>query len=76
METESIVRVLGNWSSRRGPLHHRLTSALEDAMKQGLLPSGTRVPAERNLAEALAISRTTVVAAAGPKHVLPQSGGE
>lgn len=63
METESIVRVLGNWSTRRGPLHHRLTSALEDAMKQGLLPSGTRVPAERNLAEALAISRTTVVAA-------------
>lgn len=54
---------LGNWTELRGPLHSRLGNALQTAIQHGLLPPGTRLPAERNLAESLALSRTTVLAA-------------
>jgi DNA-binding transcriptional MocR family regulator len=42
-----------------------LEAALQRAIAQGLLLPGVRLPAERNLAEALALSRTTVLSAYG-----------
>lgn len=66
MGTSSVQAVadrLGNWAQGRGALHHRLGTAIEDAIRQGLLPPRTRMPAERALADALAVSRTTVVSA-------------
>ena len=45
------------------PLYGHLVSLLESAIAQGELPSGTRVPPERTLAQRLKISRTTVVSA-------------
>src|SRR5258706_2107112 len=45
------------------PLYGHLVSLLESAIAKGELPSGTRVPPERTLAQRLKISRTTVVSA-------------
>ena len=45
------------------PLYGHLVELLENAIAKGDLPSGTRVPPERALAQRLKISRTTVVSA-------------
>jgi DNA-binding transcriptional MocR family regulator len=45
------------------PLYGHLVSLLESAISRGDLPSGARVPPERELAQRLGISRTTVVSA-------------
>ena len=45
------------------PLYGHLVELLENAIAKGDLPSGTRVPPERTLAQRLKISRTTVVSA-------------
>ena len=45
------------------PLYGHLVSLLESAIANGELPSGSRLPPERTLAERLKISRTTVVSA-------------
>ena len=45
------------------PLYGHLVSLLESAISRGDLPSGSRVPPERTLAQRLRISRTTVVSA-------------
>ena len=63
IDAASLSDRIGNWSQGRGPLHQRLTIALSDAIRHGLLPPRTRLPAERAFAQALALSRTTVVAA-------------
>jgi DNA-binding transcriptional MocR family regulator len=41
----------------------RLASALESAVLRGMIAAGTRLPSERDLAQRLGISRSTVVAA-------------
>jgi DNA-binding transcriptional MocR family regulator len=45
------------------PLYSHLVSLLESAISRGELPSGARVPPERELAQRLRVSRTTVVSA-------------
>jgi len=45
------------------PLYSHLVALLENAIAKGDLPSGSRVPPERALAQQLKISRTTVVSA-------------
>jgi DNA-binding transcriptional MocR family regulator len=63
MEIQGVVRHLGLWSSGRGSLQQKLARALMDAIRQGLMNPGLRLPSERALAEALKISRTTVATA-------------
>jgi DNA-binding transcriptional MocR family regulator len=63
MKAAMLAQQIGNWTERRGPLHERLATALEDAIRVGVLPPQMRLPAERVLADALALSRTTVVTA-------------
>src|SRR5437762_10140140 len=60
---EALVQLLGAWQAGRGPLKRRLGEALRVAIESGELHAGVRLPAERNLAGALGISRGTVVAA-------------
>ena len=71
METAAIVQQLGNWTQAKGPLHGRLSAAFVQAIGRGAILPGTRLPAERILAEALALSRTTVLAAF---HTLKSEG--
>src|SRR5687767_14735389 len=58
-----FVHVLGIWSAGKGPLHRKLSRAIQGAVGLGSLPPGLQLPAERGLAQALKLSRTTVVAA-------------
>lgn len=61
----SLVRHLGQWRSANGsdPAYRQLARALKLLIMDGRIPSSVRVPGERELAQALGISRTTVAAA-------------
>jgi DNA-binding transcriptional MocR family regulator len=63
VQAPDISSRLGDWTARTGPLYYKLAEALNDAATHGLLPAGARLPSERLLAEQLAVSRGTVVAA-------------
>jgi DNA-binding transcriptional MocR family regulator len=63
MTDEEFAAVLGAWTHRAGPRYARLAEAVADAIAQGLLVEGMRLPTERALAQRLQISRGTVVAA-------------
>ncbi|WET78985.1 PLP-dependent aminotransferase family protein [Amycolatopsis sp. QT-25] len=54
---------LGRWSSGRGPLYVLLAARLRTLIDDGELPPGSRLPPDRALASALAVGRSTVVAA-------------
>lgn len=58
-----LLQVLGDWMKHSGPLYSRLATALIAAIEHFDLPPGTRLPAERNLASLLAVSRATVTQA-------------
>lgn len=63
MNATALADHLGNWQAARGPLKVRLKSALMQLVLNGELVGGDRLPAERVLAAALAVSRNTVVGA-------------
>lgn len=54
---------LADWRSRPGPTYARLAEALADAIAQGHLGLGSRLPSERMLARHLRVARGTVVGA-------------
>src|SRR6476661_1205864 len=62
-----LARLLGQWhplpGRRRSPDYLALAGSVRGLLSDGRLPLGVRLPAERELAEALTISRTTVTAA-------------
>jgi DNA-binding transcriptional MocR family regulator len=62
-----LARLLGQWHSlpgrHRSPDYAALAGAVRGLLADGRLPLGVRLPAERELAESLGISRTTVTAA-------------
>ena len=60
---QSIEQALGMWSDGPGPLHRKLSDAIRAAAEEGRLPGGERLPSERDLAQRLAVSRSTVVTA-------------
>jgi DNA-binding transcriptional MocR family regulator len=66
-----FVHALGAWSQGSGPVYRRLANGMRSAVLRGDLAPGSRVPAERNLARLLAVSRTTVVSA---YEILRQEG--
>lgn len=56
-----VVGLLAGWADiGHGTLPRRLAHALRRAIQSGVLPTGWRLPPERQLAESLAVSRTTV----------------
>lgn len=58
-----LVSRLGRWSAGRGPLYLLLAGKLRQLIDEGELPPNTALPADRALASALAVGRTTAVAA-------------
>ena len=66
-----LVRLLGDWQDARAggsgravaPGYARLAAALRALLLDARVPAGARLPAERRLAAALGLSRTTVAAA-------------
>jgi DNA-binding transcriptional MocR family regulator len=63
VSASALVSMLGPWADGADPLNEQLADALTRAIEVGMLPPGTRLPAERELARELALSRTTIVAA-------------
>jgi len=61
-----LARLLGQWHSlpgrHRSPDYAALAGAVRGLLTDGRLPLGVRLPAERELAESLGVSRTTVSA--------------
>lgn len=60
---KAVALLLADWAAGAGSLTARLASALRKALEREEIPPGARLPSERALAEALAVSRTTIVAA-------------
>ncbi|GAA4600014.1 DNA-binding transcriptional MocR family regulator [Actinoplanes octamycinicus] len=64
---DQLARLLGRWHSlpgrHRSPDYAALAASVRGLLSDGRLALGVRLPAERELAEALAVSRTTVSAA-------------
>ena len=58
-----IQRIERQFVRTARPLYGHLVTLLESAISKGELPSGARLPPERELAQRLRISRTTVVSA-------------
>jgi DNA-binding transcriptional MocR family regulator len=59
-----LASLLGGWpESAHGTLAQRLAHAIRGAVAAGLIGDGAYLPAERALADALAVSRSTVTAA-------------
>ncbi len=58
-----LASVLAGWTDAHGTLPQRLAYGLRCAIASGLLADGTRLPAERTMATALAVSRATVTSA-------------
>ncbi len=58
-----MVEALGDWSGGGGPLYRQLARALTTLVDGGVLVRGERLPSERVLAEAVAVSRGVAVAA-------------
>ncbi len=63
MDIQQLRSLLGDWEVDGQPLYISLAAAVERTIVEGALPAGTRLPAERRLAQVLAVSRGTVVAA-------------
>src|ERR1041384_4368206 len=63
MDAQELIPHLGIWPTGPGPLQQKLARGLADAIRKGAVHPGIRLPSERMLAQALSISRTTVVAA-------------
>ncbi|AMM18850.1 hypothetical protein AX769_00195 [Frondihabitans sp. PAMC 28766] len=60
--TRALVQLLGEWR-RGGRAHAELADKLDLLLIDGRIRSGTRLPAEREMAAALGVSRTTIVTA-------------
>jgi DNA-binding transcriptional MocR family regulator len=59
----ALTDLLGRWSAADGPLYRLLANRIARLADTGELPAGLRLPAERDLAAALSVSRNTVAAA-------------
>ncbi|MET9550813.1 PLP-dependent aminotransferase family protein [Streptomyces sp. NPDC006627] len=60
-----LAEILGDWANDPGPLYRKLAGALLAAVDAGDVASGERLPAERDLARGLQVSRATIAAAYG-----------
>jgi DNA-binding transcriptional MocR family regulator len=63
VSAELLVSLLGAWTRRAGPRYVRLADGLEELLGQDGVPTGSRLPSERELAARLGVSRGTAVAA-------------
>ena len=63
LDPNQIANLLGWWENEDGPLFRRLADGLRRLAEEGYLVDGSPLPPERQLAQALAVSRNTVTAA-------------
>lgn len=58
-----LLALLGDWGTGETSLYAALADALVGCVDRGDIPVGTRLPAERDLARGISVSRGTVMAA-------------
>src|SRR5690554_4055601 len=63
LTARALASLLGDWRSSSMPAYASLADRIRLLMLDGRIVSGTRLPAERDLAQHLGVSRTTVTAA-------------
>jgi DNA-binding transcriptional MocR family regulator len=63
MPIMSLAPLLGNWTGGSGPLYRQLADRVGELVREGDLRPTDLLPPERTLAEELAVSRSTAVAA-------------
>jgi DNA-binding transcriptional MocR family regulator len=63
IDAGGLADLLGYWSACDGPLYRLLATRIGRLADTGALPAGLRLPAERELAAALSVSRNTVAMA-------------
>ena len=59
----TVTGLLGSWSVSGGPAYRALADGLRLLIADGRIAPGVRLPSERELTQALGVSRTTVTAA-------------
>ncbi len=59
----ALADLLGHWPASEGPLYRLLAARISRLADTGELPPGLGLPPERDLADALSVSRNTVAAA-------------
>lgn len=59
----ALADLISGWTAGPGVIYRRLADAVAQLIETGDLPAGARLPSERAFAQALAVSRSTVVAA-------------
>jgi DNA-binding transcriptional MocR family regulator len=64
IDTAALTRLLGDWSGSDHGLADSLADAVMDLVDTGLLPPGVELPPQRDLSNALGVSRGTVAMAA------------
>lgn len=65
ISADRLAARIGRWAQGDGTLAQRLARALATLVESGELRAGDRLPAERALAQAISVSRGTVVSAYG-----------
>jgi DNA-binding transcriptional MocR family regulator len=63
IDAEELAGLIGDWAGGTGPLFRQLSRAIAGAVERGALVRGVRLPSERVLADTVAVSRGTAVAA-------------
>jgi DNA-binding transcriptional MocR family regulator len=63
IDASELSRMLGDWAQEQQSLPAALASSLVDLVKAGFVPAGSALPAQRDFATTLGVSRGTVSAA-------------
>lgn len=63
LPASTLAGLLGSWSDATGPAYRSLAERLRLLIADGRIMPGARVPSERELTDALGVSRTTVASA-------------
>ncbi|GAA0947563.1 PLP-dependent aminotransferase family protein [Kribbella koreensis] len=63
LPASTLAGLLGTWSDDSGPAYRSLAERLRLLIADGRIMPGARVPSERELTDALGVSRTTVASA-------------
>ncbi|ADB34654.1 transcriptional regulator, GntR family with aminotransferase domain protein [Kribbella flavida DSM 17836] len=63
LPASTLIGLLGAWSDATGPAYRALSERLRLLIADGRIMPGSRLPSERELTDALGVSRTTVASA-------------
>ena len=63
LSAHRLAVIIDSWDTGSGPAYRRLADRIRAAVMDGRIPTGTRLPSERTLAEATGLSRTTTARA-------------